>query len=748
MRKMLYFLLAASLVACQVNQPVTEQAHQAERTFSTLSTSDISMPKDESYIVKAEPSASPGSEPSRAESPPAGRPKDTRTGTGQAEARPELTFKNLALLNSSNYNPGVVTVVYDNSHRVRIQASADKSVFSVQATHAETQRKVNQTLQAHDLRYAQDLLYESLSPRQAQQDFQRMQRTFDGYIPERQSVHIYSFAEDADIISITESLRNIPGVVAANPSLKSDIASVSVQHLASHSKDEVIDPKTGPVYHRWTDPLFYDFYDNEEYWWWYNAQKVFHAWDYYDSTAKPYLAIIDNGFDTTVTAKDKPNYYGGAYVHGCSASGSGPYTYSGCTIESGLDKVLPPTGINGRTTSHGTMVSSIAASPLNNWEGLAGVAPGAYVYPIRTELNEADIARSILLASSQTEVDAINLSLNGYFDFNEDGVFDASCPHVMYSNEVHYETGSAVANNKVVVYAAGNLQTDFDNIACNLSNAGSIIVGGSDHNTYSLLNLKGWEDSATVGTSYTSSSGNKIHLAAASNNIYLIPNYDSINDISYYTNLHPHDSGFDAGASQKGTSLGAPMVTATAGMMKRLAQANGYSLSPLEVRSLITFGSDLFRYSPAGNASPETKFVGEDLVSQTGSPKLVGMRNLNVYHALILAKNMYDYPVISRISNIDDAIYASINWDWSGQQYDVKGYKMDSFNGFNGLQPYDKLSFYTRNEFASSGYAYHYQVFRNKMHALETFDGVAGVLGAENNQNFPIGWYAPWEYVY
>jgi subtilisin family serine protease len=95
---------------------------------------------------------------------------------------------------------------------------------------------------------------------------------------------------------------------------------------------------------------------------------------------------------------------------------------------------------------HGTAVASVAAAATDNDEGIAGVNPGALIYPVRVldaygTGTTLSIASGILEAADQPEVAVINLSLGGGAD--SDGVQRAAIRR-------------AVLRGKVVVAAAGN----------------------------------------------------------------------------------------------------------------------------------------------------------------------------------------------------------------------------------------------------------------------------------------------------
>lgn len=394
------------------------------------------------------------------------------------------------------------------------------------------------------------------------------------------------------------------------------------------------------------------------------------------------------------------------------------------------------------TSSHGTEVASVAAAPANNAQGLAGIAPGANVLPIRVEpQSNASIERAIYEASYDSSVDVINLSLASSF-----------CPSTYITHSLRAATIYAVTTqNKVVVWAAGNGNADIN--SCSIAppcvgcpepdpSGGGIIVGGTANDTTSGR-VKGWVTGPGDGSNYyTSNASNKvIHMAAAAYDIDRIAGYDPSTGNHY---------SVGAGITNRGTSLAAPMVSAAAGMMRRLAVANSGSLSALQTRSMLINSADLVRYTGGYTSTAESQFLGDNLHNQYDSTyKPVGVRSLNLFNALTLAKYSHQYQTVARMTNTDDDVYATINWDWPTHQYAVENFGDNAFWGINGLTSGDKLAFYTYNS-SYGGYAYGYQVYRNSVLATngEQFRGVSGVTGAENNAAKAVGWYGPWDYTY
>ncbi|RZK02123.1 MAG: hypothetical protein EOO43_23525, partial [Flavobacterium sp.] len=154
-----------------------------------------------------------------------------------------------------------------------------------------------------------------------------------------------------------------------------------------------------------------------------------------------------------------------------------------------------------------------------------------------------------------------------------------------------------------------------------------------------------WKDSDTFGTNYFSGptgTGNPISLAAAAQRVgaYMyIPSQGA-----HYFN--PNVSG---------TSVASPLVAMTMAMMKILNS----SLSVPELKNIVTHTSTLRTYSNTQNyVTP--RYLGKNLeVSTINQGSKVGIRDLNMYNALVVAFNKKYYSHIVRSHNIGDEIYSS-----------------------------------------------------------------------------------------
>src|SRR5436190_14134832 len=114
------------------------------------------------------------------------------------------------------------------------------------------------------------------------------------------------------------------------------------------------------------------------------------------------IAVVDTGVDLT-----HPDLQG-QLVPGA--------TFIGCNPSCGNGDWKGPDGVGQAEDAHGTHVAGIAAAATNNGIGIAGVAPGAKIMPIKVLENGsgayADIARGIRYAADHG-ADVINMSLGG-----------------------------------------------------------------------------------------------------------------------------------------------------------------------------------------------------------------------------------------------------------------------------------------------------------------------------------------------
>lgn len=685
----------------------------------------------------SKPSTVPSNRPSEIEKPPLSPPKSgeiiKRTDT-VPEDKPR--FDMVPTHDPKDALPGSITVLYKNAYQMRV----DKSAQRLSSGQQSAQREINELLERHNVKMVSDLAYPGVSDAQLDRDVQAVYDKYGVEAPHRKSIHVYQFSKDVDTKKLAENLRKLPYVVTAYMTPQFDFAATVTQLSHTNLTSSLSAPGN--------DDRFDDYPQSD--WWWFNRHKVFHGWGYYDliNTPMPKIAIIDSGFDTRNGAPDKPNYQGGTSIKfdaTCPRDSDhprgeclDPWIVGSNVFELPDDNPRPsnpsPSPLN--YYSHGALVASIAASPQDNEVGYAGVAPGATIIPYKIVsyedlgvyyLHENAIANAIF-QSSFSDADVISLSMAIVAPGS------GSDAPIIRSPAVYNEVLTASVSGKSVVIAAGNSGVNIDN-----SNLGPtsplpycecIIVGASEDDPDNApFHSKAWLDS---------NFGQKVDISAAGANVRGSTFWVRTGDANYY--------------QSSGTSLSVPMVSAAVGMMRKIAQANGGNLTPLGLKNLVIHSSTSSRFStkvPGGVYFPETKFLGKGLSGvdwiTTNSSSMVGIRELNLYNALVMAKNSHQYQAMARVHNVDDFIWMSINWDWSN--YYQSQFGDDRIYGINGVFDNDVVSFSTYNA-SVSAYAYGYQVYKGSQPVFDYMGGVAYVTGIQENSNFPVGWHQTTGYSY
>ncbi|GAA3615472.1 hypothetical protein GCM10023079_00790 [Streptomyces chitinivorans] len=209
---------------------------------------------------------------------------------------------------------------------------------------------------------------------------------------------------------------------------------------------------------------------------------------------------------------------------------------------------------------HGTHVAGTIAAATNNGKGIAGIAHGAKIQPVRVLAKcggtTADIADAIIWASggtvsgvpsNPTPADVINMSLGG----------GGTCSST-YQNAIN----GAVGRGTTVVVAAGNSNTNASGfVPANCNNVVTVAAGDRQGNRASYSNYGSIIDITAPGG----------ETATRTNGI-----------------LSTVDSGSTRPAGEtyayyQGTSMAAPHIAGLAALMK---SANS-SLSPAQIEQLI-----------------------------------------------------------------------------------------------------------------------------------------------------------------
>lgn len=199
-----------------------------------------------------------------------------------------------------------------------------------------------------------------------------------------------------------------------------------------------------------------------------------------------------------------------------------------------------PEGVNSDDNSHGTSVASVAGAITNNSSGVSGVAWKVKLMPIKV-LNKdgvgtaSDVAEGIVWAA-QNGADIINLSLGG--------------ANLEDSSIVDVATKLAFNEGAVVVSAAGNDKSKGVDLDVNPSNP---VCSDGDNNYVLGVAATDYND---ILTSFSNYGSECIDISAPGIRIltaYFDPEEPDLKNIYAY---------------RSGTSFAAPMVSATAALIK------------------------------------------------------------------------------------------------------------------------------------------------------------------------------------
>jgi len=613
--------------------------------------------------------------------------------------------------------PGSVTVIYKNAYKVRV----DKEKQVIKAINNEDFLAVDKILQAHGIRQVNDLAYPGITEEQLEIDVRLVSEKYGLEAPDRRSIHTYQFPNDADTKAISAELRKLPFIRSAYMTPRTR-PGASANLLSVHN---VTDTLSAPS----NDAGFG--YSETPNWWWYNRSKIFQGWSKYKvgtSTTEvdmPIIAIVDSGFDTRSVTVDKPNYLSGMSIK---------YDpFASPSWITGSDVMEYQADHPASTFSHGALVASVAASPKGNSTGLAGIAYGASIRPYKQQdycfknrpscsdpsdwTTHRNTTAHAIFQASYSDADVINVSWQ--LDPNKPVIVDPAL-----NNEV---VAASVSRGKAVVIIAGNGNfnidyTNEDPLTSALPDCGDCtIVGASMYDNF--YNSKQWLDTGTKGSNY----GDRVDVVAGGHNIAGTTFYFPTGAGQLFTGFY-------------GTSFAAPMVSAGIGMVKKMAAAHGLSINPAKMRGIITTSATARRFSPSSTPNTsETLFMGWGLsLSGLNPAAMVGMRELNLLNALIIAKYSADYPALARIHNIDDYAAMTFNGNWGS--YYQQGFGNDAIYGLDGILTGETVDFYTYNN-STGGYAFGYQGYKDGWPVAEIMGGVTYVTGANNNASYPVGWY-------
>ena len=305
-------------------------------------------------------------------------------------------------------------------------------------------------------------------------------------------------------------------------------------------------------------------------------------------------------------------------------------------------------GTRSPSSWHGSHVAGTVAAVANNGIGIAGLAHGAKVQPVRALGHcggtTSDIVDAITWASggtvdgvpaNRTPADVINLSLGAPVACTRDPATQAAID-------------GALARGVVVVVAAGNANIDasqFSPASCN----GVISVGATDV--------------AGARAGY-SNYGATVTLAAPGGGGFGAMETAFIWSTGNSGTTRPKASpGGDVLLGMVGTSMAAPHVAAAAAMLQAASIGNGHPpLTPGQVRAILR-GT----VRPFGVAPPANQAIGTGI--------------LDVAAAITAAANGYDeraaaLPLTNRIASTGIG----------GQAYEDSLYKLTIGSGVRSLQ--------------------------------------------------------------
>jgi hypothetical protein len=596
-----------------------------------------------------------------------------------------------------------ITVVYKDPYKVRLDKKAKKlKVKSLD------EQKILDILDSNEIIDSKDLADNNLTDKDMDDLYNKASKERSG-IPHLQSIHYYKFSKSVDVKKICKELKKNPLVRLAYPTPKI-VTTATISALGSTTNTEANPSKPN-------DPAF-GFSENTH-WYWFNKHRIFKAWNLYGSTAMPNIAVIDSGFNVNsseINIGDVYHVKNGSLI---ASSLNGNCPNKSCAQELLTDS---PT----QDISHGSMVASIAGGKKNNSLGLSGVAPGATITAIKASDGLLSVAKAIELAGNNTSVDVINISqaiitnTGFHYPLSQDSTVNAKITYaVLTKNKPVVIT---IGNNELNPYNNPLVKDSLGNMISPVGTDG-LVIGGSEPSSIAGKQ-KAWvtddpSNPMLKGSNFNISE-NTVSLTASAYDIYFM--------------AFKKSQGTDIFTSSSGTSCSAPMISATLGMMRKLNS----NLSAKKLQGIIVHSSNLYKYSD-GYGGSSNKFLGRNLNSSIRNEGLVaGIRDLNTYNALVIAKNFYDYDVITRSHNIDD--YIASNNSSSSSIFPYPGGTIDSYGsdviyGFDLVNNYSYFNFSQYN--GSGGCTYGYQVYRNTPTFIEgvSFDSLGGVSGVASAPN-------------
>ena len=349
------------------------------------------------------------------------------------------------------------------------------------------------------------------------------------------------------------------------------------------------------------------------------------------------VGVVDTGFNTG-SALDRPTY---DLVNSATI-----FDYNGGTS---VDTTLARLNHN---MVHGTEVTSVLASQINNGIGWAGGAPHATIVPIRAEAIAPDfwsdivIANAIKRACDVTGVRVVSCSM-GHSTNNE--------TFLLYRDAYNYVRLA----NKLMVTSSSNQKEEWGYDGSIFT--GAVVCGGIGKN----------EDFGTDPYGGGSARGQRIDVCSS---------YEA--GVTIVSEENPSDVGISGW--NWGTSFSAPLVAAAAA----LAFATNPAISNWDVRESLIYGSD-FSYGDPNVGTSNPQYVGgAGCVNQAYDPRI---RVLNAANVVMLAQNRSTNPLVigSNITGRQDSIFTSWVLDGYSALSGTNFFKVynDSQNRY--IWPYD-----------------------------------------------------------
>jgi PKD repeat protein len=298
--------------------------------------------------------------------------------------------------------------------------------------------------------------------------------------------------------------------------------------------------------------------------WYLYKIKSQQAWDIQTGASQVRVAVIDDAIQL-----NHPDLNG--------------VCYPGYDAAQEDNDVQPPTGSH----DHGTHVSGLIAAITNNDIGMASLAHGVYILPIKATY---DSNPDIVVGGYEGMAWAVT---------NQADVINCSWGTEAFSQTGLTAVNDAINSNIVVVAAAGN----FNNMVVQYPAGYNGVISVASTNS---------TDSRSGFSSY----GSWVDVSAPGNQIWsTVP--------------------FDAYARKDGTSFAAPLVSALAALMK----SRNIALTPAQIESCIKNSADpIDLLNPgfegmlgAGRINAEQALICLGLDTLSYNLKIQGVENINVY---------------------------------------------------------------------------------------------------------------------